>query len=112
MVSVRTLGSHRLISLSRKKQLRAGKMDSGSDADFEVTALALFCFICLEDLVCIREKENIGYKQGIFVLLLKLHHPRCYTYLLSQLLLFRVLPFVTRIRFLTEIRKAGDAALA
>ena len=87
-------------------------MDSDSDADFEVAALALFCFRGLEDLVYIGKKENIGYKQEYFVLLLKLHHPRCYTYLLSQLLLFRVLPFVTRIRFLTEIHRVSDAALA
>ena len=41
-------------------------MDRDSDADFEVTALALFCFRGLEDLVYIGKKENIGYKQGYF----------------------------------------------
>ena len=87
-------------------------MDSDSDADFEVAALALFCFRGVEDLVYIGKKKTLGTSRGIFVLLLKLHHPRCYTYLLSQLLLFRVLPFVTQIRFLMEIRRASDAALA
>ena len=41
-------------------------MDRDSDADFEVAALALFCFRGLEDLVYIGKKENIGYKQGYF----------------------------------------------
>ena len=76
-------------------------MDSDSDADFEVAAIALFCFRGLEDLFYIRKKKTLGTCRGIFVLLLKLHRPRCYNYLLSQLLLFCVLPFVTQIRFLT-----------
>ena len=41
-------------------------MDSDSDADFEVAAIALVCFRGLEDLVYIGKKENIGYKQGYF----------------------------------------------
>ena len=87
-------------------------MDSDSDADFEVAALALFCFRGVEDLVYIGKKKTLGTSRGIFVLLLRLHHPRCYTHLLSQLLLFRLLPFLTRIRFLMEIRRANEAALA
>ena len=88
-------------------------MDSDLDADFEVAALALFLFQRSQRSRLHRKKRKHWVQAGVFcVLLLKLHHPRCYTYLLSQLLLFRVLPFVTRIRFLTEIRRASDAALA
>ena len=41
-------------------------MDSDSDADFEVAALALICSRGVEDLFYIGKKENIGYKQGYF----------------------------------------------
>ena len=41
-------------------------MDSDAETDFEVAALALFCFRGLEDLVYIGRKESIGYKQGYF----------------------------------------------
>ena len=88
-------------------------MDSDSDADFEVAALALFLFQRSRRYRLHRKKrKKLGSSRGIFVLLLKLPHLRCYTYLLSQLLFFRVLPFVTRIRFLMEIRRAIEAALA
>ena len=64
MVSGRTLGSHRLISLSEKKQLRAGKMYSDSDDDSEVAALALDFLQRPRRSRLHRKKENIGYKQG------------------------------------------------
>ena len=41
-------------------------MDSDSDDDFEVAALALVLFRGLEDLVYIGKKENSGNKQGYF----------------------------------------------
>ena len=44
MVSVRTLGSHWLISLSEKNNSEPCKMDSDLDAYFEVAALALVLF--------------------------------------------------------------------
>ena len=88
-------------------------MNSDSDADFYVAALAQFLFQrSRRSLLHMKKEKTFGTSRGIFVLLLKLHHPRCYTYLLSQLLLFRVLQFVTQIRFLTKIRRAIDAALA
>ena len=88
MVSVRTLGSHWLISLSEKNNSELVKWVVIRTPTSKLQHSLLFCFRGLEDLVYIGKKENIGYKQGYFAYGLKLHHPRCYTYLL----LFRVLP--------------------
>ena len=87
-------------------------MDSNSDADFEVAAIALFCFRGLEDLVYIRKKENIGYKQWYFRTSATASSSSMLHLFAFQLLLFRVLPLVTQIRFFTEICRASDAALA
>ena len=112
MVSFRTLGSHRLISLSEKNNSELVKWIVIQTPISKLQHSLFFCFRGLEDLVYIGKKKTLGTSRGIFVLLLKLHHPRCYTYLLSQLLFFRVLPFVTQIRFLMEIHRANEAALA
>ena len=112
MVSIRTLGSHRFISLSEKSNSELVKWIVIRTTTSKLQHSLLFCFRGHEDLAYIGKKKKLGTSRGIFVLLLKLHHPRCYTYLLSQLLLFRVFPSVTQIKFLTEIRRASDAALA
>ena len=113
MVSFRTLGSHRLISHSEKNNSELVKWIVIRTPISKLQHLLSLAVRGLEDLVYIGKKKTLGTSRGIFVLLLKLHHPRCnYTYLLSQLLFFRVLPFVTRIRFLMEIRRANEAALA
>ena len=63
MVSVRTLSSHRLISLSEKNNSEPVKW-----IVIRMTILKLqqSLFRGLEDLVYIGKKENIGYKQGFF----------------------------------------------
>ena len=66
MVSVRTLGSHRHISLSEKKNSELIKWIVIKATISKLQHSLLFCFRGLENLVYIRKKENIGYKQGYF----------------------------------------------
>ena len=64
MVSFRTLGSHRLISLSEKNNSELVKWIVIRAPISKLQYSLFFCFRGLEDLVYIGKKENIGYKQG------------------------------------------------
>ena len=64
MVSVRTLGPHRLFSLSEKNNSELLKWIVIRTSLSKLQHSLLFCFRGLEDLVYIGEKENIEYKQG------------------------------------------------
>ena len=66
MVSVRTLGSHRLISLSEKNNSELVKWIVIWTPISKLQHSLFFCFRGLEDLVCRGKKETIGYKQGYF----------------------------------------------
>ena len=66
MVSVRTLGSHRLISLSEKNNSELVKWIEIRTPISKLQHSLFFCFRGLKGLVYIGKKENIGYKQGYF----------------------------------------------
>ena len=66
MVSVRTLGSHRLISLSEKNNSELVKWIVIRTPIWKLQHSLFLCFRGLEDLVYIGKKENVGYKQGYF----------------------------------------------
>ena len=64
MVSVRTHGSHQLISLNEKNNSELVKWIVIRTPISKLQHSLFFCFRGLEDLVYIGKKENIGYKQG------------------------------------------------
>ena len=66
MVSVRTLSSHRLISLNEKNNSELVKWILIRMPISKLQYSLFFCVRGLEDLVHIGKKENIGYKQGYF----------------------------------------------
>ena len=66
MVSVRTLGSHQLISLSEKNNSELVKWIMIWRPISKLQHLLLLCFRSLKVLIYIGKKENIGYKQGCF----------------------------------------------
>ena len=65
MVSFRTLGSHRLISLSEKNNSELVKWIVIRTPISKLQHSLFFCFRGLEDLVYIEKKKTLGTSRGI-----------------------------------------------
>ena len=112
MVSVRTLGSHRLISLNEKNNSELVKWIVIRTPNSKLQRSLFFCFRGLEDLVYVGKKENIRYKQGYFRTSAKASSPSMLHLFAFSIAVFSCTSICYSDKIPHEICRASDAALA